>query len=537
MIFFLRQYPTFSSKARQGTSARVDIPASLRIVLARHLHPPLTACVVMPQQQRPVQVRPAPAANNAWNHVARPPAVAAVNEPPQLPPPPPEDVNNRPAPDDAVGDHEVVAVAAAAVVEEDKSVVCCFPGGCSRAEDAILLSDPEDAVRVLCNNDACQAGQWMHHSCFQEWEQGVLGYLRSSGRARSWSEKQRLQNLWTKKGYDLAFKACDCKCGKGHLRKDLDYVAPPRKVDDRRQKRPKKKMEKPSAVIRQQSVNGGSTAQPSMQHLADGGRSQLRVRTSSLCSTGSSPPTSSDGTPPLTPGGPAAAKAGRFEFFADAEQAAAGNIFWRRTDLSAFNALPRHQQNPYRIKVEDEGPHGNDETRSFLLTTLSAQKVTVVSCIVCRADLPIYDKYPLVDGTFFLSALAYGGQRASVAVTAPTGDRRRVHLNAVCMRCLDGTQATLRCRGCKAPWSGGATLVIGTMYAYDIFAATPCCSARLACKSCRRPVLDPGSAFQFFSEYSHMIRCPHCHLEDFHFIKPLQEAFCTANSSSAVRQY
>ena len=43
------------------------------------------------------------------------------------------------------------------------------------------------------------------------------------GRARSWSEKQRRQNLWTKKGYDLVFRACTCKCKHGHLRKDPDW--------------------------------------------------------------------------------------------------------------------------------------------------------------------------------------------------------------------------------------------------------------------------------------------------------------------------
>jgi len=48
-----------------------------------------------------------------------------------------------------------------------------------------------------------------------------------SGRARSWSEKQRRQNLWTKKGYDLAYKACMCKCKRGHLRKDLDWEIQP----------------------------------------------------------------------------------------------------------------------------------------------------------------------------------------------------------------------------------------------------------------------------------------------------------------------
>lgn len=70
----------------------------------------------------------------------------------------------------------------------------------------------------------------MHKECFDIWEQTVLTYLKSCGRARSWSEKQRLQNLWTKRGYDLAFKACSCKCGKGHLRKDLDWIPPPRTV-------------------------------------------------------------------------------------------------------------------------------------------------------------------------------------------------------------------------------------------------------------------------------------------------------------------
>jgi len=65
----------------------------------------------------------------------------------------------------------------------------------------------------------------MHGECFRDWESKVLAYLRSSGRARSWSEKQRVQNLWTKKGYDLAFKACDCKCGRGHLRQVVVVAA------------------------------------------------------------------------------------------------------------------------------------------------------------------------------------------------------------------------------------------------------------------------------------------------------------------------
>lgn len=107
--------------------------------------------------------------------------------------------------------------------DEADSRGCCVPGECLRPRDPVRA---EDAVRVLCNNDACNAGRYMHRACFEQWEVGVLAYLKSCGRARSWSERQRLQNLWTKKGYDLAFKACGCRCGRGHLKKDLDWAPP-----------------------------------------------------------------------------------------------------------------------------------------------------------------------------------------------------------------------------------------------------------------------------------------------------------------------
>lgn len=112
---------------------------------------------------------------------------------------------------------------------------CCVPtGDCLRANSAdspayalISLDDLRDTVRVTCNNESCTVGRYMHRECFESWEQSVLTYLKSCGRARSWSERQRHQNLWTKKGYDLAFKACGCRCGRGHLKKDLDWMPPP----------------------------------------------------------------------------------------------------------------------------------------------------------------------------------------------------------------------------------------------------------------------------------------------------------------------
>lgn len=413
---------------------------------------------------------------------------------------------------------------------DPQQAYCCVPTLCPfYKQDPINMNDPGDAVKVTCNNEGCLQGSWMHAACFEQWEQHVLTFLRSCGRARSWSEKQRIQNLWTKKGYDLAYKACDCKCGRGHLRKDLNYTPQHKPLDVKPKKHKKRQVDKiiPSSVP---VAKNYSTCHSMIQnhhsnnHHGNMGMSmkpQLRVRTSSFSSsgsTGSSPP-SSAGTPPLTPGGSKT----KFDFFADDSQAAAGNIFRRRTDFSVFDVLPRTRQNPYHIKMEDEGPHGNDETRCFVLTNLSTQQVTSVSCVACNIELPIFDKYPLIDGTFFLSPLRYN---SDIQVLF---DHKMCFLNAVCMRCLTGSGRNLSCRACRTPWQGGM-LVIGTMYSYDIFAAMPCCAQRLSCKNCRRPILDPGCAFQFFSEYSKVIQCPHCKAEEHHFIKPIQESYVLKQS-------
>ena len=413
--------------------------------------------------------------------------------------------------------------------EDATLTLCCVPTGCdSLNQEPINTSDPGDAVRVYCNNEQCEEGQWMHKDCFEHWEFHVLSFLKTCGRARSWSEKQRLQNLWTKKGYDLAYKACNCKCGRGHLRKDLNYH-PQTKAEERKPKKSKKKTEKltmPPAAKSAAAVVSSPVQSPIVGAVFKQ-KQPLRVRTGSIGSTGSASPPSSasvSGSPPVmmerrnSRGTPQGRNGCRFDFFTDNIQAAAGNIFKRRTNFSVFNTLPKHQQNPYHIKMEDEGPHGNDEIRCFILTNLSTHQVTKMNCVICNDALNVYDRYPLIDGTFFLSPLRYNN---NIQVLL---DGRMQYLNAVCLRCLS---SNLLCVSCKQPWNDyGSTLIIGTMYSYDIFAAVPCCGHRLTCKHCTRLIMDPGAcAFQFFSDYSRAIQCPHCHIQDFHFVKGLQQSF------------
>ncbi|XP_071866877.1 headcase protein isoform X1 [Bombus fervidus] len=422
------------------------------------------------------------------------------------------------------------------LLTQNQTTRCCTPTGeCLRGDALIRLNALHDAVKVMCNNDNCPIGQFMHRECFDAWEQTVLTYLKSCGRARSWSERQRHQNLWTKKGYDLAFKACGCRCGRGHLKKDLDWMPPGTgNVTGNRQDENEAKKKKRRNRQNTRPTLAVSAGPPSHgNHVSTNGRgpteAQLiesgRGRAGSLSSsTGSSSPpaTSEPSVSPLHQPQVIMKKKSKVDFFSDrARQSCGANgIFSRRLDFSAFNSLPRTKLNSYHIKMEDEGNHGNDDTRCFILSTLAALQWSRVSCVLCRVPMLVFDRYPLVDGTFFLSPRQHSSACAEVKV-----EGRTQFLSAVCMSCLEGSGGQpVRCRCCTQPWDG-SSLVLGTMYSYDIFAAMPCCTERLKCNSCQKPLIYPHQRLNFYSDYSRVFACPHCRAVDAHFVKPLSICF------------
>jgi len=78
------------------------------------------------------------------------------------------------------------------------------------------------------------------------------------------------------------------------------------------------------------------------------------------------------------------------------------------------------------------------------------------------------------------------------------------------------------------------------MYSYDVFAATPCCDVRLHCKQCHQPVFElhsagghggisggHGAPLKYYSDYSRRVKCQHCSVEDYHFVKALDEVYDT----------
>lgn len=214
---------------------------------------------------------------------------------------------------------------------------CCIPNGdCLHHQQPIPLNDLDDVIKVICNNENCTVGKYMHRECFDHWEQSVLNYLKTCGRARSWSERQRHQNLWTKKGYDLAFKACSCKCGRGHLKKDLDWVQSSGSVGSRedmdatkKKRRKNKSNARPTLAISAAHANanaggpGGNAKSFEPPHIPVPhilSSADLRARTGSLSSSNgsSSPPASTFSISPVHSSGTGGSKRKiKFDFFSD----------------------------------------------------------------------------------------------------------------------------------------------------------------------------------------------------------------------------
>ncbi|XP_043551273.1 headcase protein homolog isoform X2 [Chiloscyllium plagiosum] len=327
----------------------------------------------------------------------------------------------------------------------DHEASCASPLVCSFGRPVELEKD--DYQRVVCNNEHCPFGNWMHLQCFYEWESSILVQFNCIGRARSWNEKQCRQNMWTKKGYDLAFRFCSCRCGQGHLKKDVDWYQARRRQDDKKKKVGAKAGEPLPEEGKKCKLNRAPRSHEAQRrHSTDRQNSQEKgaagVQTPShkehFRSPCGSPPEPSP-PPPAHPylsfsaGGPRGSRhlgeflktalhgepcrklmpsgGGRYsqsELGAAAPRLGALDSpvqFLRRLDLSELlTHVPKHKMNTYHVRMEDDAQVGQgEELRKFILAALSASQRNVVNCALCHKVLPVFELFPLVDGTLFLS--------------------------------------------------------------------------------------------------------------------------------------
>ncbi|EFO99280.1 hypothetical protein CRE_14451 [Caenorhabditis remanei] len=97
--------------------------------------------------------------------------------------------------------------------------------------------------------------------------------------------------------------------------------------------------------------------------------------------------------------------------------------------------------------------------------------------VIPRAQ--VYDKYPLIDGVFYISPVSQFGPKTEISL-----DGRRFYLQQLCARCL---WSDWSCKNCgKDEWFDGKSFVLGTLYYYDIVSSGRCCPT--VCQTCRQPL-------------------------------------------------
>ncbi len=206
------------------------------------------------------------------------------------------------------------------------------------------------------------------------------------------------------------------------------------------------------------------------------------------------------------------------------------NIFQRRRDWSILHKLPIEKQNSIHVRVEDEGPYGNDEIRCFILSHFGSMNVKEINCVFCNTDCVVYDRFPLIDGTLFLSPTMYDRVKS---IPSPSSSGKQLFINAVCLSCiLCKPGHDIKCMVCAKSWQklGGRSFQVGTLYKFDLFAGLPCCQSRLECINCQSDLLSIEHAREHcsFSKFSEEAKCLKCGLVAHHFVKNLKDIYLNA---------
>lgn len=206
----------------------------------------------------------------------------------------------------------------------------------------------------------------------------------------------------------------------------------------------------------------------------------------------------------------------KFNYFEDEQVRKTGSIFEHRENLDSLKLLlPKDKLNGFSIKLEDDCPQGGDDVRLSVLKALGAYNYRTVPCVLCLRPLVVYDRYPLIDGTFFLSPVQHSKNPVCMKL-----DMKCAYLHAMCITCMHTKWSCARCE--KNDWFLGSALIVGTLYTYDILSTSFCCPP--ACRLCLSPILmtdwqryslEKGN-FHLFIEQS---SCSGCGQQDYHCIR------------------
>ncbi|KJH51838.1 hypothetical protein DICVIV_02029 [Dictyocaulus viviparus] len=267
-------------------------------------------------------------------------------------------------------------------------------------------------------------------------------------------------------------------------------------------------------------------------------------------------------------------------FFEDEQVRVNGSVFARRENFdNLLSIIPMSKFNGIHIKMEDDCPQGGDDVRLCLLKTLGAHNplfmidtLLLMVCFSChlfaisdhRLRLCMMGSATICNNY----ARAVCGQ-SGVAITAGEIAKEGCRFGAM-TQCQDRSKiAVLRLRvvQClafkelwilvwigsqsmkyldplvrnslfknaviiysleddKNGWFNGKSIVLGTLYYYDIVSAGKCCPP--TCAVCRSPLLVPENIMMQivngnYSIMHELITCSACGLKNYHAIRRLED--------------
>lgn len=196
-------------------------------------------------------------------------------------------------------------------------------------------------------------------------------------------------------------------------------------------------------------------------------------------------------------------------------------VFKKRKDLRVLKSVLSNERFREVVMKFGDGDEGGKEIIESVHKAMKKSALSSVSCLFCAGESLVYDNFPVVDGTLFLTPVRLSHRCINFSET--TSVKSEQYMAYVCVKCMEGKTNILRCSSCAVPWNG-SFFQIGTLYSYNILSSMPCCQQRVSCNKCHGSVIDlsNGEASNlFFSYFSKKASCPHCHTDDFHFVKSL----------------
>jgi len=194
--------------------------------------------------------------------------------------------------------------------------------------------------------------------------------------------------------------------------------------------------------------------------------------------------------------------------------------FVKRKDLRTLKSvLSKERFRQVVMKFGNSDEEGQEILES-VHKTMKSVNTCHIKCLFCVKESQVYENFPVVDGTLFLSPVQLSKNCIKFQEHSPSRGR---YMCFACINCMEGKPRSISCSGCGDLWNG-SFFQIGTLYSYNILSAVPCCQKRVSCSKCAKPIIDVANgdlASIFFSHFSTKISCPHCKAEDYHFVKSL----------------